>query len=85
MYVILKIIRDQTEEVLAETSFEEVELSTILTILDQDVLNIKSELELFAAICKYAAKHNQTSGAKVPRLDDGLGNFITIHLNHIFN
>nr|AEE61716.1 unknown [Dendroctonus ponderosae] len=69
----IRIIRDQTEEVLAETSFEDVELSTILTILDQDVLNVKSELDLFTAVCKYAAKHNQTSGAKVPRLDDGLG------------
>ncbi|KAH1014259.1 hypothetical protein HUJ04_003122 [Dendroctonus ponderosae] len=67
----IRIIRDQTEEVLAETSFEDVELSTILTILDQDVLNVKSELDLFTAVCKYAAKHNQTSGAKVPRLDDG--------------
>lgn len=68
----IRIICDQTQEVLTETSFEEVELSTILTVLDQDELNIHSELDLFSAICRYAARHNQTSGAKVPRLDDGL-------------
>lgn len=58
---------------LSESSFDDVELSTILTVFDQDELNINSELELFSAITRYAARHNQSSGAKVPRLD-GIGN-----------
>lgn len=57
---------------LLENSFDDVELSTVLTVFDQDELNINSELELFSAISRYASKHNQTSGAKVPRLD-GIG------------
>ncbi|EFA04408.1 BTB/POZ domain-containing protein 6 isoform X1 [Tribolium castaneum] len=67
------IICNQTQEVLSESSFDDVELSTILTVFDQDELNISSELELFSAISRYAARHNQSSGAKVPRLD-GIGN-----------
>lgn len=63
----------QTQEVLSESSFDDVELSTILTIFDQDVLNINSELELFTAVTRYAAHNSQSSGAKVPRLD-GIGN-----------
>lgn len=50
-----------------------MELSTILTVFDQEFLNISSELELFTALTRYAARHNQSSGAKVPRLD-GIGN-----------
>lgn len=69
----LNIISNQTQEVLSESSFDDVELSTILTVFDQDVLNIQSELELFTAITRYANRHNQTAGAKVPRLD-GIAN-----------
>lgn len=63
------IICNQTQEVLSESSFDDVELSTILTVFDQEVLNITSELELFNALTRYATRHNQSSGAKVPRLD----------------
>ncbi|KAJ8917550.1 hypothetical protein NQ315_005599 [Exocentrus adspersus] len=69
----IRIICSQTQEVLSESSFDDVELSTILTVFDQDELNINSELELFSAISRYAARHNQSSGVKVPRLD-GIGN-----------
>ncbi|KAJ8953868.1 hypothetical protein NQ314_007195 [Rhamnusium bicolor] len=69
----IRIICNQTQEVLSESSFDDVELSTILTVFDQEELNINSELELFSAITRYAARHNQSSGAKVPRLD-GIGN-----------
>lgn len=69
----MQIICHQTQEVLSESSFDDVELSTILTILDQEVLNINSELELFNAVTRYAARYNQSAGAKVPRLD-GIGN-----------
>ncbi|XP_049822985.1 BTB/POZ domain-containing protein 6 isoform X3 [Aethina tumida] len=68
----IKIICSQTQEVLSESSFDDVELSTILTVMDQDELNINSELELFSALTRYAEKHNHSSGAKVPRLE-GIG------------
>ncbi|XP_076271238.1 BTB/POZ domain-containing protein 1 isoform X3 [Rhynchophorus ferrugineus] len=57
----IRIICDQTQEVLSESSFEEVELSTVLTVFDQDELNINSELELFSAISRYAARHSQAT------------------------
>lgn len=44
-------------DVISDSSFEDVELSTILTILDQDALNVDSELNLFFAINRYAEKH----------------------------
>lgn len=34
-------------DVIGDPSFEEVELSTIITILDQDALNVDNELALF--------------------------------------
>lgn len=58
---------------LSDSSFEEVELSTIITVFEQDALNIESELELFNGLSKYANRNNQNPGAKVPRLD-GIGN-----------
>ncbi|KAF5300321.1 hypothetical protein FQA39_LY11178 [Lamprigera yunnana] len=66
---LIQIISNQTQEVLSESSFDDVELSTILTVFDQEVLNVQSELELFTAITRYANRHNQSAGAKVPRLD----------------
>lgn len=69
----LNIISNQTQEVLSESSFDDCELTTILTVFDQDVLNIQSELELFTAMTRYANRYNQTAGAKVPRLD-GIAN-----------
>ncbi|XP_050309730.1 BTB/POZ domain-containing protein 6-B-like [Anthonomus grandis grandis] len=67
----IRIIKEQTIQVLTETSFEDVELSTILTVFDQEELNINSELELFNAAYRYATRQSQT-GVKVPRLDDGI-------------
>lgn len=63
------------------SSFEDVELSTILTVFDQDELNINSELDLFSAITRYANRQNQTTGAKLPRLD-GIGNCACILLTN---
>ncbi|KAK9743575.1 BTB And C-terminal Kelch [Popillia japonica] len=57
----LHIICNQTQEVFSESSFDDVELSTILTVFDQEFLNISSELELFTALTRYAARHNQSS------------------------
>lgn len=62
MYGLLQIICNQTQEVLSESSFEEAELNTIITIFEQEELNIKSELELFSALQRYVARHNLTAG-----------------------
>ncbi|XP_044752164.1 BTB/POZ domain-containing protein 6-like [Coccinella septempunctata] len=56
----LNIICNQTQEVLSESSFEEAELNTIITIFEQDELNIESELDLFSALQRYAVRHNLT-------------------------
>lgn len=45
-------------DILADVSFEDIELSTLLTILDQEYLHIESELDLFNAISQYADKHD---------------------------
>ncbi|XP_022914538.2 BTB/POZ domain-containing protein 1 isoform X1 [Onthophagus taurus] len=65
----LQIIRNQTQEVLSESSFDDAEISTIITIFEQEILNITSELDLFNALTRYAARHNHSTGAKVPRLE----------------
>ncbi|XP_058810976.1 uncharacterized protein LOC131675853 [Topomyia yanbarensis] len=57
----LQIMCTKSIDVIQDSSFEDVELSTIITILDQDVLNIDSELNLFWAINKYAEKHGLCS------------------------
>lgn len=44
-------------DVIGDPSFEEVELTTIITILDQDALNVDNELNLFFAINRFAEKH----------------------------
>lgn len=54
----LQIICSQTSEVLADNSFEDVELSTVMTVLDQDFLHIESELDIFLALVRYAEKHD---------------------------
>lgn len=43
---------------LADASFEEIELSTLLTILNQEYLQISSEMDLFLALTRYAEKHD---------------------------
>jgi len=53
----LQIICTKTKDVIQDQSFEEVELSTIITILDQDALNVDSELTLFFALNRFAEKH----------------------------
>ncbi|CRL06976.1 CLUMA_CG020014, isoform A [Clunio marinus] len=52
----LQIICTKTMDVIGDPSFEEVELSTIITILDQDALNVDNELALFFAINRFAEK-----------------------------
>lgn len=51
-----KIICSETGAVLQDPSFEEVELSTLTAILEQDALTISSELELFNAAQRWAIR-----------------------------
>ncbi|XP_053981460.1 BTB/POZ domain-containing protein 2-like [Hylaeus anthracinus] len=46
----LQIICTKTNEVLKETSWKDVELGTLLTVLEQENLQINSEIELFYAV-----------------------------------
>lgn len=55
--IFLQIICSQTNDVLQSPSFEDVELSTVLAILDQECLHIDSEMDLFCALVRYAEKH----------------------------
>ncbi|XP_058824698.1 BTB/POZ domain-containing protein 6-like [Topomyia yanbarensis] len=50
------IIINHTTQVIQDPSFLELDLSTVIMILDQEMLNITTELDLFKALKKYAAK-----------------------------
>ncbi|XP_028524664.1 uncharacterized protein LOC108002163 [Apis cerana] len=50
----LEIICTRTNEVLREPNWEEVELETLLTVLEQEDLQINSEVELFIAVERWA-------------------------------
>lgn len=52
----LQIICSETEAVLQEPSFEEVELSTLTVVLEQEELTVSSELELFNAAQRWATR-----------------------------
>ena len=54
MRTCLQIICSRTNEVIKESSWEEIELGTLLTVLDQSKLQIHSELELFHAVGRWA-------------------------------
>ncbi|XP_026285794.1 BTB/POZ domain-containing protein 6-B isoform X2 [Frankliniella occidentalis] len=58
----LEVISSKTKEVLAESSFEEVELATIQAVLDQEELTIDSELELFDALQRWAIRECARKG-----------------------
>lgn len=50
----LEIMSIQTDKVLKESSWEDIELETLLKIFEQDSLQISSELELFTALERWA-------------------------------
>ncbi|XP_020282772.1 BTB/POZ domain-containing protein 2-like isoform X2 [Pseudomyrmex gracilis] len=50
----MHIIRSRTDEVLNESSWEDVELDTVLTVLEQNNLKLSSELNLFNAVERWA-------------------------------
>ncbi|XP_054282162.1 BTB/POZ domain-containing protein 2-like [Macrosteles quadrilineatus] len=58
----LEIISLNTTLVLSDRNFEEVELGTLLAILDCDKLNISSELELLLAVYKWAVQECKRQG-----------------------
>jgi hypothetical protein len=53
---VFQIICSETEAVLQEPSFEEVELSTLTVVLEQEELTVSSELELFNAAQRWATR-----------------------------
>ncbi|XP_022112350.1 uncharacterized protein LOC110991325 [Pieris rapae] len=50
----LQIISTNTKDVLNDSSFEEVELNTVITVFSLDHLNIDSEMDLFNAAVRYS-------------------------------
>lgn len=50
----LQIMRSKTNEIISESSWDEVEQGTIITILEQEELHVNSELDLFYALEKWA-------------------------------
>ncbi|XP_045511046.1 uncharacterized protein LOC123705968 isoform X1 [Colias croceus] len=55
----LQIISTNTKEVLNDSSFEEVELNTVITVFSLDHLNIDSEMDLFNAAVRYSKAMEQ--------------------------
>lgn len=50
----LQMMCSKTSEILRESSWEDVDLATLITVLEQEELQIDSELELFVAIERWA-------------------------------
>ncbi|XP_041988028.1 uncharacterized protein LOC121739601 [Aricia agestis] len=50
----IQIISTNTKEILNDSSFEEMDINTVITVFSLDHLNIDSELDLFEAIVRYA-------------------------------
>ncbi|KAG6460976.1 uncharacterized protein LOC115450622 [Manduca sexta] len=69
----LQIISTNTKEVLNDSSFEDVELNTVITVFSLDHLNVDSELDLFDAAVRYAkAQDKRTTERSVsPPTDNG--------------
>ncbi|XP_028156584.1 uncharacterized protein LOC114350129 [Ostrinia furnacalis] len=69
----IQIISTNTKEVLNDSSFEEVELNTLITVFSLDHLNVDSELDLFEAAVRYAkAQGKRCSERSVsPPTDNG--------------
>jgi BTB And C-terminal Kelch len=66
----LQIMCTKTMDIINDSSFEEVELSTIITILDQDDLNVDNELSLFFALNRFAEKHGLRSDMDITGSDE---------------
>lgn len=53
----LSVIKAETKEVFASSSLLDAKIDTLVTILEQDALNIDSEMEAFEMVSRYA-EHN---------------------------
>ncbi|XP_070140438.1 uncharacterized protein [Drosophila kikkawai] len=63
----MDLIADNTREVLSDPSFLDIEVSTLIAILDQNRLNIDSELDLFNCLLKFASERgilNESDGGQ---------------------
>lgn len=58
----LEIILNETEAVLTDPSFEDIDLATLLLILEKETLNISSERDLFNAVLRWAKKECNRKG-----------------------
>ncbi|KAF2879641.1 hypothetical protein ILUMI_26531 [Ignelater luminosus] len=61
----LNMIKDDTNTILKEKSFNEVNIDTLLTIFGLNELNIISENELFAALSRYVIHYNNGKGKNI--------------------
>ncbi|XP_034489463.1 uncharacterized protein LOC117793286 [Drosophila innubila] len=58
----MDLIAANTREVLSDPSFLDIEVSTLMAILDQHRLNIDSELDLFNCLLKFASERGILNG-----------------------
>ncbi|CAG9567556.1 unnamed protein product [Danaus chrysippus] len=65
----IQIISTNTKEVLNDSSFEEVELNTVITVFSLDHLNVDSELDLFEAAVRYAKAMEKRNVENSPPAD----------------
>ncbi|CAB3231509.1 unnamed protein product [Arctia plantaginis] len=60
----IQIISMNTKEVLNDSSFEDVELNTVITVFSLDHLNIDSELDLFEAVVRYSKAQDKRTNER---------------------
>lgn len=53
-----------TKDVLNDSSFEEAELNTVITVFSLDHLNVDSELDLFEAAVRYSKAQDKRTGER---------------------
>ncbi|XP_048487436.1 uncharacterized protein LOC105381817 [Plutella xylostella] len=60
----IQIISMNTKDVLNDSSFEEAELNTVITVFSLDHLNVDSELDLFEAAVRYSKAQDKRTGER---------------------
>ncbi|KAF4533023.1 hypothetical protein B566_EDAN000715 [Ephemera danica] len=76
-----KIIRERTKEVIKFSSFEDIQHSTLLEILQQDKLMLYSESHLIQAVFKWAEREVQRH--KMPVTSKNLRSALGLALYHL--
>ncbi|XP_058455317.1 BTB/POZ domain-containing protein 6-like [Malaya genurostris] len=61
----LELLRKETLKVIQDDSFKNAEIKTVMMVVQQDKLNINSELELFKAINKYVTESPELNGHQI--------------------